>query len=159
MMRRGSNNTKGIDKVSVHLQYDYCELLHRLRQFFIFEVCRDETVQENGEFRCETFSPRNKTEQYLIYDYKCPETIIGYVLITRNTIHIGNGWHISEMMILPKYRGKGYGMDAISHIIDIHKYERIEVCPSDNGSEAFWDKVAERFKGYKEDGFIIVNNV
>jgi len=154
-MMRKSNTCN--NSVRIHMQYESNELINRLRQFFIFEVCRDETIQDNGEFRCDTFSPRNGTETYIIYDDR-DSTILGYVLLTKNTVCVGNGWHINEIMILPKYRGKGYGKDTIERIIDIHKRERIEACPADNESKDFWDKMVDKFTGYKENGFVILNN-
>lgn len=143
--------------VRLYMQYDYGELIHRLRQFFIYEVCREETLKNNGEFRCETFSPRTKTETYLIQDNDTKDTI-GYVLMTQNVVSIEHGWHINEILILPKYRNKGYGKLVINNIIDIHKCEKIELCPAENGCKQFWDKMKEYYNGYDNNGFVVLNN-
>ena len=152
-----TEDNNSIKQILLMRQFEDTELTHKLRQFFIFEVCRDETIDSIGEFRCDTFSSRDKSEYYLIQDIKSHETI-GYILTTKNLVSIGNGWHINEIMILPKYRRSGYGSTAIKNLIEKHPRDRFELCSAEGSAENFWQKMKDKFSGYEENGFIILNN-
>ena len=142
-------------RTQLSIAYEESEVLHKLRQFFIYEVC-EETINEDGEFRCDTFCHRSKMEAYIIKDQESNQ-IMGYILMTKNTFNEEADWHITELLILPKDRRKGYGKEAISKLVDIHKKEIFELLPSNSESRCFWESITSQYNNKKESEFILFN--
>ena len=95
-------------------------------------------------------------EAYIIKDQESNQ-IMGYILMTKNTFNEEADWHITELLILPKYRRKGYGKEAISKLVDIHKKEVFELLPSNNESRCFWESITSQYNNKKESEFILFN--
>ncbi|AMQ06565.1 MULTISPECIES: GNAT family N-acetyltransferase [Sporosarcina] len=136
-------------------------ILRNLYSFYLHDLSKftaNITIDENGFFDYEDLNSFWTNEGISPYFIKFDGNIIGFILLLeRPFLKKENDFGINDIFILNKYKGKGFGIQAVEELFENKKgkYFVIELV-NNLPAVSFWRKVYKDFKiDYEEKNQLI----